>query len=619
MTSGVGDTGGPTHDTMPALAQSVPIVSVIISMRDMAETVGVAVRSIICQTLTDWELILIDDGSRDDGAARVAAFGDPRIRIIRHETSRGIACRHNEAARLARGEFIAVMDADDICYPERLAVQVAMLRSDPTIDVVASQAVVFRGQGEVVGSNPYPLTHDQITANPYKGFPFLHATWCGKTAWFRSHPYDERLWRAEDMGLLLSAAATSRFATVDKILFAYRREHISLSKKYIGLASYSRAVWWHARRTRNRRRAVKQILAFVARIASDAVIIGLGGGERLFKQRHMPLTNAEALTRWQAVWSMMSGAGEIGGPTHDTMQALAQPVPTVSLVMSMRDMAATVEAAVRSIIYQTLTEWELVLIDDGSRDDSAARVAAFGDSRIRIIRHKRSKGLACRLNEAVRLARGEFIARMDADDICYPERLAVQVEMLRSDPTIDLLGSKAWIFRRQGEIVGFLSTPATHDQIASEPYRGLTLPHPTWCGKAAWFRNHPYDERVRKAEDQDLLMRTAGSSRFAATDKILLGYRREHISILKRLRRRMSFSHAIWRHAQQTRDRRRAVKRIVERFKSLAADAVTIVLSGEEHLVKLEATSLLNPDDLARWRAVWTAVSDNMPAESQRG
>jgi hypothetical protein len=81
----------------------------------------------------------------------------------------------------------------------------------------------------------------------------------------------------------------------------------------------------------------------------------------------------------------------------------------------------------------------------------------------------------------------------------------------------------------------------------------------------------------------------------------------------------MSFSHAIWRHAQQTRDRRRAVKRIVERFKSLAADAVTIVLSGEEHLVKLEATSLLNPDDLARWRAVWTAVSDNMPAESQRG
>src|SRR5450759_3790092 len=100
--------------------------------------------------------------------------------------------------------------------------------------------------------------------------------------------------------------------------------------------------------------------------------------------------------------------------------------------MSMRDSAATLNFAIRSIIWQTLTDWELILINDGSHDDGAARAAKFGDPRIRIRRHDESRGLAYRLNEAVRLARGEFIARMDADDICYQERLAVQVGGLRS-------------------------------------------------------------------------------------------------------------------------------------------------------------------------------------------
>ena len=201
--------------------------------------------------------------------------------------------------------------------------------------------------------------------------------------------------------------------------------------------------------------------------------------------------------------------------------------------MSVRDSAATLNLAICSIIWQTLTDWELVLIDDGSRDDSAARAVAFGDPRIRIVRHEESRGLACRLNEAVRLARGEFIARMDADDICYPERLAVQVGVLQSDPRIDVLASKALVFRRQGEIVGVMSTPKTHEEIVAQPYRGFMFPHPTWCGRAAWFRKYQYDERLWITQDQELLLRAAGSSRFAAVNKILFGYRKERLGLAR--------------------------------------------------------------------------------------
>jgi glycosyltransferase involved in cell wall biosynthesis len=153
--------------------------------------------------------------------------------------------------------------------------------------------------------------------------------------------------------------------------------------------------------------------------------------------------------------------------------------PIVSVIMSMRDSAATIDAAIRSIIWQSFTDWELILIDDGSRDDGAARAAKFADSRIRIVPHPESRVPACRRNEAVDLARGEFIAIMDADDICYPERLAVQVSVLRSNPGIDVLATKAVLFRRRGEVLGVMRTPATHEEIVAYPYRGFPSTHPT--------------------------------------------------------------------------------------------------------------------------------------------
>jgi glycosyltransferase involved in cell wall biosynthesis len=277
--------------------------------------------------------------------------------------------------------------------------------------------------------------------------------------------------------------------------------------------------------------------------------------------------------------------------------------------MSMRDSAKTLNSAIHSIIWQTLTDWELILIDDGSRDDSAVRAAEFGDPRIRIIHHDKSRGLACRLNEAVRLARGEFIARMDADDICYPERLAVQVGVLRSDSGIDVLASKAVVFRRQGEIVGVMPAPATHDEIVARPYRGFPFTHPTWCGKATWFRKYQYDERLWITQDQELLLRAAGSSRFAAVNKILLGYRKERIGLGKSLRGRMIFSAAIWRHAQQSGAYARAATDIALQLAKFAADAIATGLGSEEWLLKQKLNSSLAPEEAEQWRRVWREVS----------
>ncbi len=94
--------------------------------------------------------------------------------------------------------------------------------------------------------------------------------------------------------------------------------------------------------------------------------------------------------------------------------------PAISVIMSALNAERTIEIAIRSILWQTFTDWEFIVIDDGSTDSTRALVGNLRDPRIRLVPHSERRGLARRLNEAVSLVRGAYIARMDADDIAYP-------------------------------------------------------------------------------------------------------------------------------------------------------------------------------------------------------
>jgi glycosyltransferase involved in cell wall biosynthesis len=226
--------------------------------------------------------------------------------------------------------------------------------------------------------------------------------------------------------------------------------------------------------------------------------------------------------------------------------------PRVSIIMSMRNSAATVAAAVRSVQLQTLQDWELIVIDDGSADQGPSIVSAFDDPRIRLVREPSGAGLAPRLNQAVALSQGEFIARMDADDICFPERLARQVARLQQEPRLDLIGCGAVMFADDAQLVGELPIGLTHEEVTARPFRGFLLPHPTWCGRASWFRDNPYDPKLMKAEDQDLLLRTFRNSRFGALEAVLFGYRQNQLDLRKLLPGRRTFMGSLWRYARRS-------------------------------------------------------------------
>lgn len=274
--------------------------------------------------------------------------------------------------------------------------------------------------------------------------------------------------------------------------------------------------------------------------------------------------------------------------------------PLVSIIMSMLNSAATVAPAVHSVQLQSLKNWEMIVIDDGSADNSAEIVRAFNDPRIRLIIETTRAGLATRLNQAVALSRGDFIARMDADDICFPDRLALQVEALQGNPTIDVMSCAAVVFSDDLELIGTLPIELNHKDIVARPFSSFPFPHPTWCGRADWFRNNPYDPALMKAQDQDLLLRTFQHSQFSARPEVLVGYRQDAVDLRKRLQGRYAILRSLFNFARRAEHPFPAMRGIaVQMFKSVM-DIVTIAL-GLNRQVQRRRLRPVTPEIIERW------------------
>jgi hypothetical protein len=117
---------------------------------------------------------------------------------------------------------------------------------------------------------------------------------------------------------------------------------------------------------------------------------------------------------------------------------------------------------------------------------------------------------------------------MDADDISFPNRFTLQVKFLQNNPVVDLVATKAVIFSIENDhpvLHGFLPYRQYHSNLVGQLWRNIPLPHPTWMGKAEWFRRNPYaNPEVVRSEDQDLLLRASLNSTYYCLPEPLLAY-----------------------------------------------------------------------------------------------
>ncbi len=136
--------------------QKNPTVSVVMPVYNVERYVTQAIRSVLDQTFADFELIVVDDGGSDDSVALCRAIADRRIRIV-HQANRGLAGARNTGIAAARGEFIALLDADDAFTPEKLSLHVAHLRANPEVGVSYAGAALIDEAGHPLNMRQQPL------------------------------------------------------------------------------------------------------------------------------------------------------------------------------------------------------------------------------------------------------------------------------------------------------------------------------------------------------------------------------------------------------------------------------------------------------------------------------
>lgn len=222
---------------------SLPVITVVLPVYNAEKYLRLAVLSIIKQSFEDWELLLIDDGSTDNGLATILDICDVRVRVISDGENRGLVSRLNQAIDFARGSYLARMDADDVSHPDRFKRQIDTLRSDPSLDVVAVRAFEIDDNNQVTGLFPFSELHEDICCRPWLGFHMLHPTWMGHIEWFRRHRYlVPAPVLCEDQELLLRSYRTSRFLAIDEFLFGYRVrsiiDFIKLSKTRVAVREF---------------------------------------------------------------------------------------------------------------------------------------------------------------------------------------------------------------------------------------------------------------------------------------------------------------------------------------------------------------------------------------------
>ncbi len=228
----------------------MPKVSVLMPLYKTNEShLRESIQSILDQTFTDFELLLLDDCPEDDRSAVVASFSDARIRYEKNERNMGITPSRNKLIDMAQGEYLATMDHDDISLPERLEKQVAYLDAHPDVGVVA-------GFARMHGSNKtmcYPVTDENIRISLLSGCALLHPASTIRKSVLLEHGirYEERFSPCEDYALWCRLLPHTKFYNIPEIIFSYRSHPGNTSNQQAERMKAKGAAIWAMVRSQN--------------------------------------------------------------------------------------------------------------------------------------------------------------------------------------------------------------------------------------------------------------------------------------------------------------------------------------------------------------------------------
>jgi len=196
----------------------------------------------------------------------------------------------------------------------------------------------------------------------------------------------------------------------------------------------------------------------------------------------------------------------------------------VTVLMPVFNGAEYLKEAIESILGQTYRDFEFIIIDDGSGDRSLEIIKSFKDERIKTLINEKNLGMSASLNRGLEIARGEYIARMDSDDISLPQRLEKQVRFMDRNPKVGVCGTWLEFF---GESTMILRFSSDSEQIKADLLFYLSIGHPTVILRREMFKrfNLSYDAEY-EGEDYELWTRAIKHFNFSNIQEVLYKYRR---------------------------------------------------------------------------------------------
>lgn len=209
-------------------------------------------------------------------------------------------------------------------------------------------------------------------------------------------------------------------------------------------------------------------------------------------------------------------------------------MPAVSVVLPVYNGGRYLHKSIASVLSQTFRDFELIVVNDGSTDDSGKIVRDFASNDARVILIEReNRGLIDSLNEGLNASRGELVARMDADDVCRPNRFAMQLDYMQAHPECIALGSRIKLIDPDGLPIMEMGSALHHEAIDADYMQGrCSFFHPTvMFRRAAAIKIGGYQKEFKHAEDVDFFLRLAEQGCLANLPDVLLEYRQHMQSV----------------------------------------------------------------------------------------
>jgi glycosyltransferase involved in cell wall biosynthesis len=461
-----------------------PDFSIIMANYNNEKYIGEAIESVLNQTFKNWELIIVEDCSTDNSLQVIKKYiNDKRLRLIHHEKNKGYTAALKTGIADVKSEYFGIFDSDDHLVDNAIEIMYDAHVKNPDCGLIYSQYVKCNldlTPREIGHCNKIPPGKTNLETNVVSHFKTFKL--CD---YLKTTGYDEDILYAEDRDIAYKMEEVTNLLFVDKCLYYYRElpnsQGHNPEKRSIGIQTRQQAVIDAVKR---RLRSCPDKL--------PAVVMQQINTPTHQIPKHNELSNTlETLPR----------------QPHVTTRPAE---PLVSVIMPAYNAADYIEEAIESVLIQSYRNFELIVIDDGSTDNTRDIVASFKDDKIKYY-YQKNKGLAGAHNTGIKNSQGLFLIKLDSDDIMKPDFITEHIQMFEKHPEADLVYCDDCLIDENSNQIRVIERPEYTDRktlIRDLFHCGFpVVPFRTCIRRSIFDKIGFFDEKLRMAEDYDMLRR----------------------------------------------------------------------------------------------------------------